>query len=183
MLDWKKHYLKFVAAAAINAAIFATYRIYIYKLKNKISKLSSEHEELINKLRGDLNPVLIKDFSLPANQKLIEKFNFIEDEDDLAPLKIALFDYKGYIFALRKYAIHDRQEYTLLTETSKINNDGLSVETLCKEFFAKMKLTKVPVVWQSQYFDQFQEKKEVKPKVRRRIRVKIEKEIKLPEEK
>ena len=53
MLDWKKHYLKFVVAATVNVAIFATYRIYMYKLKNKISKLSSEHEELIKKLRGD----------------------------------------------------------------------------------------------------------------------------------
>lgn len=180
MLDWKKPYFKFVAAVALNATIYVSYRLYVHKLKTKIDKINSENEELINKIKLDLHPVLIKNFI--NHQSLLDKFNFIETKDDLAALKIAVFNYKGYIFALRKYTIHNRPEYTLLTETSKMAKDGVSSESLCKEFLDKMKLGKVPVVWQNQYYEQFEQKSKVKPKVKRRIRVKIEKEIKLPDE-
>ena len=173
MLDWKKPYLKFVAAVALNATIYVSYRLYVHKLKTQINKLNSENEELIQKLKLDLHPVLIKNFK--DHDALLKKFNFIDVTDDLAPLKIALFDYKGYIFALRKYSIHNRPEYTLLSETTKITKAGLSSELLCQEFLTKMKLAKVPVVWKTQYYEEFEEKA-VKPKIKRRIRVKIEKE-------
>lgn len=182
MLDWKKPYFKFVAAVALNATIYISYRLYVHKLKTQINKLNSENEELIQKLNLDLHPVLIKNFS--NHEELLNKFTFVETKDDLAMLRIALFNYKGYTFALRKYAIHNRPEYTLLTETSKMAKDGLISEELCNEFINKMKLTKIPVVWKSQYYQQFeQDKAEEKPKVKRRIRIKIEKEIKLPKEK
>lgn len=181
MLDWKKPYFKFVAAAALNATIYVSYRLYMHKLQTKINKINSDNEELMNKLKLDLHPVLIKNFI--NHQSLLENFNFIETKDDLAPLKIALFNYKGYVFALRKYEIHNRPEYTLLAETRKIVQDGIKLESLCKEFLNKMKLNKVPVVWHNQYYEQFEEKQKDKPKVKRRIRVKIEKEIKFPEQK
>lgn len=182
MLDWKKHYLKFVAAAALNATVFVSYRLYVHKLKNKIDKLNSQGEELMNKIKVDLHPVLIKDFANYAN--LLEKFNFAESKDDLANMKIALFDYKGYTFALRKYDIHNRPEFTLLTETSKMMQNGVNAQVLCKEFMEKMKLTKVPVVWKNQFYEQFEEesKPKAKQKVKRRIRVKFEKEVENPED-
>lgn len=177
MLNWKKPYLQFVAAAAINATIYVSYRLYVHKLKTQIKKCNAANEELIQKLKLDLNPILIKNFN--GHENLLKNFNFIETEDDLAKLKITLFDYKSYTFALRKYAINDRPEYTLLAETSKMTKDGVSTEELSNEFLAKMKLTKVPVVWKNQYYEEFEKSKlEAKPKVKRRIRVKIEKEIK-----
>lgn len=182
MLDWKKPYFKFILAVTLNATIYISYRLYVHKLKNQINKIDSENEELIKKLKLDLHPVLIKNFG--NYEILLNKFKFVELKDDLAELKIALFDYKGYTFALRKYDIHNRPEYTLLAETSKMIKDGLISENLCNEFIAKMKLTKVPTVWKSQYYKNLEEEKaEIKPKVRRRIRIKIEKEIKVPKEK
>lgn len=180
MLDWKKPYFKFVAAVALNATIYVSYRLYVHKLKTQINKLNSENEELIQKLKLDLHPVLIKNFK--DNEKLLDKFNFIESKDELANLRIALFDYKGYIFALRKYLMHSRPEYTLLAETSKMTRDGISSEALCKEFLTKMKLGKVPTVWKNQYYEEFERKSTAKPKVKRRLSVKIEKEIKMPED-
>lgn len=182
MSNWKTPYLKFVIAAAVNATIYVSYRLYVHKLNTKINKLTSENEELLKKLKLDLHPILIKNFL--KHEKVLQTFNFVETEDDLAKLKIALFDYKGYIFALRKYDIHNRPEYTLLTETSKMHKDGIMSSELCNEFLKKMKLDKVPVVWKNQSYEQFEKQKNVtKPKVKRRISVKIEKEVSIPEEK
>lgn len=175
MTDWEKHYLKFIGVVAINASVYLSYRLYIHKLNTKIKKLNSENEDLLKKLKLDLNPVLIKNFV--GKEKLLNKFNFVEIRDELAPLKIALFDYKGYIFALRKYSIHNRPEYTLLAETQKLFKAGLSCNEMCKEFMEKMKMSKIPVVWENQYYEQFEDKVEKKIKVKRKFKIKIEKDI------
>ena len=156
MLAWKKQYLKFVAISSLNMALYVSYRLYRHKMQTKIDKLNAINEELMKKLNLDLQPVMIKSFA--NKDDLLKTFNFIETEDDLAKLSISLFNYKGYVFALRKYASQVSPEYTLLAETSKIARDGYSSEKLCNEFLAKIKISKLPVVWKNEYHQQFEKK-------------------------
>lgn len=140
MEKWQKHYLKFVAGAALNAGIFVSYRLYMHHLKNKLKYLNADTFRAV-----EAEPCLQLDFT--HHKDRLKKFDFEVIDDDLGDKQCAFFNFKNVPIILHRLDGYPASIYMVDVDLAGCYENHQIPTEIAHLFLETVGLKDVPVTW------------------------------------
>lgn len=140
MANWKKYYLRFVGVAALNAAAFVSYRLYVHNLKNKIKPI--DYENFSTK-----GLVAVVKLNFTSNQELLNSFKFVKHNDGVDKITIAPFEAQQVWFSLQKYQQSPKYHYNLYVDVDACQRKGIKLRDFVEQVLVGLGLSDVPTIW------------------------------------
>lgn len=146
MEKWQKYHLKFTGAVALNAGIFAAYRLYVHYQKNKLKFLQKEDFHAI-----EVEPYALLDFS--EHQHLLSLVKFEEIDDDLGVRNCAFFQYKNIYILLSRYSHYPAHQYSLYIDVPGVFEADKTPSEIGEQFLLASHFNGAEVVWVNKEID------------------------------
>ena len=138
MQTWKKYYLRFITAVALNAGIFIAYRLYMHK--HHVTSIKAKDFKPFHML-----PCLSLNFD--GYPEKLAMLTFEKVEDDLDEIEVACFKYQNIWCSIQRYKNSSRFDYNVFVDIKDCHRYGKNPKNVALNLLQALQFNEIPVSW------------------------------------